>query len=241
METECVSVRVDIQDVSSLEGWRDDEVAQRLVLVVALGVDVRIRKLVDLRDKVSLVFVFDGVLSENALYVAVHREPTAYQMEREVKLIKKQLHDDNFWSSEAGDGKPAGKSMLQAAKEAVNAAKGNVLRPDLLAMNQASLDNIMVWEKFCALRPVKEDNVLAGQDTSLPPSNLTLARHHWGSALEAGDTTRLGVMRVQLHVLLRGETHERQFSLSEHLSQDELQSTFEDLRSHYGSQVCFAI
>jgi len=77
METECVSVRVDIQDVSSLEGWRDDEVAQRLVLVVALGVDVRIRKLVDLRDKVSLVFVFDGVLSENALYVAVHREPTA--------------------------------------------------------------------------------------------------------------------------------------------------------------------
>jgi hypothetical protein len=36
MEAECVSVRVDIEDVMSLEGCRDDLVAQRLVVANVL-------------------------------------------------------------------------------------------------------------------------------------------------------------------------------------------------------------
>ena len=57
MEAECVSVRVDMEALLSLEGFRDDLVGQRLVLVVALGDDVRITKLVDLPEKVLLMFL----------------------------------------------------------------------------------------------------------------------------------------------------------------------------------------
>jgi hypothetical protein len=66
------------------------------------------------------MFVLDGILSENALYVAVHRTPTNYQVEREMKLIKKLLHDDIFvqGDSRAGHRLP----------------KDNVLRPDLLGL-----------------------------------------------------------------------------------------------------------
>ena len=64
------------------------------------------------------MFVLDGVLSENSLYVAVHRTPTTYQVEREMKLIKKLLHDDILVRGDSSSGQ--------------RSPKDNVLRPDLL-------------------------------------------------------------------------------------------------------------
>jgi hypothetical protein len=69
------------------------------------------------------MFVLDGVLSENTLYVAVHRTPTNYQVEREMKLIKKLLHDSNDDISVRGDSSAGQRSP-----------KDNVLRPDLLGL-----------------------------------------------------------------------------------------------------------
>ena len=44
-------------------------------------------------------------------------------------------------------------------------------------MNQASLESIMDWEKFCVLRPIREEIVedMGSHDTALvQPSNFTL-------------------------------------------------------------------
>jgi hypothetical protein len=40
-------------------------------------------------------------------------------------------------------------------------------------------------------------------------------------------------MRVKLHLLLRGETHEHTFNLSEKLSGEDLERTLADLKMHY--------
>jgi Ca2+-binding EF-hand superfamily protein len=103
-------------------------------------------------------------------------------------------------------------------------------------MNQASLESIMDWEKFCVLRPIRDVIVqdMGREDMALvKPSNLTLSREHWASSQEAGENTRLAVMRVKLHLLLRGETHEHSFNLRERLSGEELERTLADLKMHY--------
>ena len=40
-------------------------------------------------------------------------------------------------------------------------------------------------------------------------------------------------MRVKLHLLLRGETHEHSFKLRERLSGEDLERTLADLKMHY--------
>ena len=67
LERECLSLCVQIAVPSSLAGWRQEPLSQRLFLIVALGEDVRVRKLAEMTATEDIEFVFDGVLAEHAL------------------------------------------------------------------------------------------------------------------------------------------------------------------------------
>jgi hypothetical protein len=67
LERECLSLRVQIAMPTSRAGWRSEPLSQRLFLVVALGEDVRVRKLVEMKTTEEIEFVFDGVLAEHTL------------------------------------------------------------------------------------------------------------------------------------------------------------------------------
>ena len=236
LESECISVRVHLAPPQSLEGWRDDPLSERLFLVLALGEDVRVRKLVDIKEAENVEFVFDGILCEHALYVAVHREPTQYQIMREKVLMSKAMHPDTNWDVlQAGERK---KGLLAAARDAMKASKG--LPSGVAAISASVVATLTAWERFCLLRPVKaemasfvRDQMQKKHGAAWRTSTELKLDRDFGSVGRAGENTLLGEMRVKLHTLLRGMQHKKAFLLRDCQSDEELLHTQAVLTKHY--------
>ena len=196
-------------------------------------------RLVDLADEASydVDFVFDGILAEQSLYVAVHREPTHHQLRREAVLVGQTILPDKLWEP-GGDKK---KSVLEAAKGAVAMKRGEEVRPEMLALSEAALETITSWERFHVVRPIQamlgDAEQRERQDAALAeakPSSLAATLDYTG-ARRAGGHTRLGGMAVPLGELMRGVAHERSLVLAAGQSDQQLVKDFQDLQEYYGA------
>jgi len=184
-----------------------------------------------------LDFVFDGILAEHELYVAVHREPTLYQEVREQVLVARTVHEDKNWEIMLQQ-REHGKGILDAAKEAVR-AKRDPLPPGVAG--SALLAKVLRgWERFCLLRPVAVEMASFIRDKAEQRLKQAHRKHaelklgrDFGSKGSAGENTLLAAMRVPLHTLLRGMKHAKTFALLEKRSAEDLAHTQALLVRHY--------
>jgi hypothetical protein len=76
---QCMSVRVDVLKVVGADGWQKEPLAERLHLVLAVGQDVRVLRLMDLagsgtgsRLPKTYHLMLDGILASHSQIISTH-------------------------------------------------------------------------------------------------------------------------------------------------------------------------